>query len=248
MNLSLSLAADAVAGTKTIQSLFLESFDVFTVLLVTGSVIAGTVIARCVLEIRSSNIMPPASERTIREMIERSDLAGLAGFVRRDGAFVSIVTRAALDALARGCDARGARDAAELAAAEQSANWFRKLEPLNIVGNLGPLLGLAGTVWGMVLAFSALSTAAGQASPAMLSAGIAKALFHTLLGLLLAVPALTVFGFYRHRTDRLCTRALVISAELTDLLLVRHAESHGKNSNSTSTAHTPSTARATVNA
>ena len=53
----------------------------------------------------------------------------------------------------------------------------------------------------------------------LLSAGIAKALFHTLLGLLLAVPALTFYGFYRQRLDRLCTRSLIVSSELVDMTI-----------------------------
>ncbi len=217
----LLLAAQPVTETRSIQSLFLESFDAFTVLLVLGSVLAGAVIVRCVLEIREANVLPRESERVIREHLTKGELVRLDEFVRRDDAFVSVVLRAASDALHRGADERSARESAELIASEQAANWFRKLEPLNIVGNLGPLLGLAGTVWGMILAFSALSSTGGQASPVLLSAGIAKALFHTLLGLLLAVPALTVFGFYRQRVDRLCTRAMIVSAELVDLLLAQ---------------------------
>jgi biopolymer transport protein ExbB/TolQ len=70
----------------------------------------------------------------------------------------------------------------------------------------------------MVIAFSALGQAGGQASPATLSLGISKALFHTLLGLLLAVPALAVFGMYRGIVDRLCNRALVVAGSLIELL------------------------------
>ncbi|MBX9735759.1 MAG: MotA/TolQ/ExbB proton channel family protein [Phycisphaerales bacterium] len=219
----LVLAAAPAPASRSLQSLCLESFDAFTVVLILGSVVAGAVLGRCAMEIREAKVLPRESERVMREHLTRGELVRLDEFVRRDEAFVSIVVRAASDALRRGADERGARDSAELVASEQAANWFRKLEPLNIVGNLGPLLGLAGTVWGMILAFSALSSTGGQASPVLLSAGIAKALFHTLLGLLLAVPALTVFGFYRQRVDRLCTRAMIVSAELVDLLLAQHA-------------------------
>lgn len=216
-------ASPAAAPARTIQSLFAESFDTFSVILLLASVVAGAVIIRCVFEIRRATVLPEESEKTIRQYIASNERDRLSEFVRRDQAFVSIVVRAALDAKSRGLDNNAAREAAELAASEQSSAWFHKLEPLNVIGNLGPLLGLAGTIWGMILAFSAISDSGGQASPTMLSSGIAKALFHTLLGLLLAIPSLTVFGFYRQRTDRLCTRALVISAELTDLALAQSA-------------------------
>lgn len=211
-------SAQPAAGI-TLQDLFLQSFDLFTILLVIGSVAAVAIIVRCVLEIRKGVVLPEASERRIRQLIRDQKWNELGSFVQTDGAFVSKVVKAALDAPGGAQGDKGAmREAAELAASEQAANWFRKIEPLNIVGNLGPLLGLAGTVWGMIIAFAALGQSGGQANPATLSIGISKALFHTLLGLMLAVPALTVFGFYRTIVDRLCTRAMAISSELVEML------------------------------
>jgi len=123
------------------------------------------------------------------------------------------VVRAALRAPR---DRTAMRDAAELAASEQISHWFRKIEPLNVIGNLGPLIGLAGTVWGMVLAFSTLGQAGGQAYAGELAGGISKALFHTLLGLMLAIPCLVVFGYYRTIVDRHCNRAMVVCSELVE--------------------------------
>ena len=55
-----------------------------------------------------------------------------------------------------------------------------------------------------------------KASPATLSGGIAKALFHTLLGLCLAIPCLLVFGIYRGIVDRLCTRGIVVASRVLE--------------------------------
>jgi biopolymer transport protein ExbB len=110
------------------------------------------------------------------------------------------------------------REAAELAASEESARWFRKIDMLSVIGNLGPLVGLAGTVWGMILAFTSLGETGGQAGPAQLSLGISKALFHTLLGLCLAIPCLLAYGWYRGVVDRLCTRAIVSASEVIEAL------------------------------
>ena len=78
--------------------------------------------------------------------------------------------------------------------------------------------GLAGTVWGMILAFTSLGESGGQAGPSDLSLGISKALFHTLLGLTLAIPCLFVFGFYRSIVDRICTRGMVVCSQLIEAL------------------------------
>jgi len=215
--------APAADQTVSIISLFWQSSDLFTVLLVLGSLAAGTVIVRCLIEIRASRITPDESERQARRMLAEGNLAGLESYLQRDASFYSHVLRAAMTV--PGHDRAGVRNTAELAASEQCARWFRKIEPLNVIGNLGPLLGLAGTVYGMVLAFVKLGSAGGQANPGLLSGEIGKALFHTLLGLIVAIPSLLVFGLYRSQVDKLCTRAMGISAELVELLCdVRQAQ------------------------
>lgn len=216
-------AAPAATGggggqSVTLIDLFRQSFDLFTILLVLGSLAGWTIIIICIVEVRQKNIAPPESEQVITTLIRSGNFAELRRFTSEDDALVSRVVGAAMGVPT---DDRGAmREAGELAAAEESARWFRKLEPLNVIGNMGPLLGLAGTVWGMIIAFAALGQSGGQANPATLSIGISKALFHTLLGLMLAVPCLCVFGFYRSLVDRLCTRAMVIASELVELLPV----------------------------
>lgn len=209
-------AAVGAAGGGSLQDLFTQSIDLFTVLLVLGSIAAVAVIVRCVYEIRSGRIMPASTETALRRLLKDGKVGEVRGFVERDDTFLSRVLKAALNA--PGDNAAARRDAAEMAASEECSNWFRKIEPLNVIGNLGPLLGLAGTVYGMIIAFASLGQAGGQANPATLSLGISKALFHTLLGLMLAVPALTCFGFYRSIVDRLCTRAMVVASELVDML------------------------------
>src|SRR5207253_7102619 len=104
----------------------------------------------------------------------------------------------------------------------QTANQFRSIEHLNVIGNLGPLLGLLGTVLGMIEAFQAMNAAGGQANPADLAGGISKALAHTMLGLILAVPCLAAFGILRTTVDRLTTKAALVAEEL--LLMMRPSE------------------------
>ncbi len=197
-------------------SLFWQSADLFTILIVIGSVWAAMIIVRCALEVRSTTILNPDSEHAMRKHLRAGRLDELKRFAKQDTSFAGAVIRAALNAPRR--DRQGVHEAAEFAATEEAGRWFRKIEPLNIIGNLGPLLGLAGTVWGMIIAFASLGDTGGRAGPADLSIGISKALFHTLLGLLLAVPALTAFGFYRSYIDKLCTRAMALSAELVEMI------------------------------
>lgn len=199
--------------------LFVQSFDAFTVLLVTGSIAALAVVFSCLIDIRTSKILPRRSVDVAVELTSLGRWEDLRDFVATDESFLGRVVRAAMKS-ARVSDREGVREAAELAAAEESARWFRRIELLNVIGNLGPLVGLAGTVWGMILAFTSLGESGGQAGPTDLSLGISKALFHTLLGLCLAIPSLLAFGMYRSVLDRICTRATVLSGQIIDRLPV----------------------------
>lgn len=124
----------------------------------------------------------------------------------------------------RGISADTAREAAQLEADSQCARWLRRIEPLATIGNLAPLVGLAGTVWGMILAFTTIGAEGGAAGPAQLSLGISKALFHTLLGLCLAVPALLAYGILRSRVDRLCDQATSRTTPLVERVAHRIGE------------------------
>lgn len=197
--------------------LFRQSFDLFSVALLIGSLVAVAWIVRVVLDVRQGVIQPHRSTQALTRAIEGGRIALVTNAVADDRAFVSRTVEAALSQRALGPHAM--RDAAELAASIESARCFRKLELLNVIGNLGPLVGLAGTVWGMILAFTSLGATGGQAGPTDLSLGISKALFHTLLGLLLAVPCLLVFGVYRGIADRICTRAMAEASAAVDRVI-----------------------------
>ena len=70
----------------------------------------------------------------------------------------------------------------------------------------------------MILAFVRLGQAGGAAGPTDLSLGISKALFHTLLGLMLAVPCLLVYGWYRSAIEKWCNEGFARAGELVDRL------------------------------
>ena len=210
-------AAGGGAWSGGVWELFRQSFDLFTVLLVAGSVAMVWVAYLCALDLRESRILPEESLSRLGELARQGNRRELASFVQSDDSFPSHVLRAALEAEAR--DPAAIRETAEMAASEQCARWFRRVEPLGLIGNLAPLVGLAGTVWGMILAFTELGATAGAAGPEDLAPGIAKALFHTLLGLMLAIPALGLFGYFRGRVDRICNRGLRISGDLVERLI-----------------------------
>lgn len=207
------------SGTSALWALFVQSFDVFTILLITGSLVGVAVIVSCCIDLRASRILPRKSVALISDLAGAGRWEDLAEVEKRDPSFLARIASAA--ARQRGRDREAIRETAELAAAEESGRYFRRIELLNVIGNLGPLVGLAGTVWGMILAFTSLGESGGQAGPADLSLGISKALFHTLLGLCLAIPCLLAFGLFRTSIDRACTRGMVHAGQIVEKIPAR---------------------------
>jgi biopolymer transport protein ExbB len=84
-------------------------------------------------------------------------------------------------------------------ASEQLVRLEKRLNWLAIIGQLSPMLGLLGTVTGLVTAFWQIEVRAGQVQPADLAAGIWEALLTTVFGLVIALPTIAVHHFFDRR-------------------------------------------------
>src|SRR5262249_43793890 len=93
-----------------------------------------------------------------------------------------------------------------IALSEQRLLLDRNLGVLGTMGNTAPLIGLLGTVWGIMRAFHDMART-GSAGPSVVAAGVAEALFTTAAGLLVAVPAVMIYNHFVRRTSVLMTKA-----------------------------------------
>jgi biopolymer transport protein ExbB len=106
----------------------------------------------------------------------------------------------------------------QIALSEQRLQLERNLGWLGTMGNTAPLIGLLGTVWGIMRAFHDMAST-GSAGPSVVAAGIAEALFTTAAGLLVAVPAVMIYNYFVRRITVMLTtsenqaRSLRIAAE-----------------------------------
>src|SRR5206468_10775242 len=205
-------AAPATPAAKpTLFSLIIGNMDPVFFVIIGLSITGVTLIIQGFIKNRAVVMLPEGSTNAIREMIQQKRFKELIDFTETDPSFVS---RAINPALKRAPSFSSMKEAMETAIGEQTAEQFRKIEYLNIIGNLGPLLGLLGTVLGMIYAFNAVASSGGQADVSKLSDGIAVALAHTFMGLFLAVPCLAAFGVLRTIVDRLTVRGALAAEEL----------------------------------
>ncbi|MGF1634784.1 MAG: MotA/TolQ/ExbB proton channel family protein [Phycisphaerae bacterium] len=218
--------------------------DPTTIVIILCSILAVTLIVQAFLRVRKTVLLPDESAGQIAEMIENRKLNDLLAYTEQDPSFLS---RCLNPALKRAPSFTSMREALENAVAENTAEEFRKIEYINILANVGPLLGLLGTVIGIMQAFVGLQQAGDEgANPAELATGISVALTTTMLGLLLAIPCLAAYGILRNKVDRI-TADGALQAE--DMLLELKPDAGGKSSSrSSSSTGTPPAAKSSTRA
>jgi biopolymer transport protein ExbB len=112
-----------------------------------------------------------------------------------------------------------------LDAGERVTNQLRKyLRLFSGISQIAPLLGLLGTVLGMIEAFNAISTANAMGQRELLAGGIAQALLTTAAGMFVAIPALLAYLFFVSRIDMLITEIDHLGQQIVELIAGDSAE------------------------
>ena len=114
----------------------------------------------------------------------------------------------------------------EQTADELTTVRMRRVEFLNVLGQVSPMIGLFGTVYGMILAFQAIVIGGGSADPVLLAGGIGTALTTTFWGLVVAIPALAGYAFLRNRIDELTVEATLRAEEVINTFRPRTRKSN----------------------
>jgi biopolymer transport protein ExbB len=169
------------------------------------------IVEHCIT-IRRAVLVPELSVAQVKTMFDERRFREALEFCQNDPSFVSAVVHAGLIEAANGYDAM--ENAMEDATGERTARLYRKIEWLNLLGNVAPMLGLWGTIYGMMVAFGTIEARGGKANPADLAGGIMVALVSTFCGLIVAIPALAAYGIFRSRIEQLSMEAALVAEEL----------------------------------
>ena len=155
---------------------------------------------------RRSRILPDGRIAEVRELVERDRFREAIALVANDASDFGVMLAAAF-AKAPSGHAEMVRTV-EQRAEELVLLRFRSLEWLNILGQVSPMIGLFGTVYGMIVAFQTIASTGGSADPVMLAGGIGTALVTTFWGLLIAIPATSAYAMVRNRAIAVSDEAL----------------------------------------
>lgn len=162
----------------------------------------------------------PAFRQSLLDRLAAGDLAGAARVA--DGATATAIGRIAklgveLKARAAGDEEVQARMDEALSREIHSVD--RRTGFLAMFGNVATLLGLLGTITGMITSFAAVASANPSDRATMLSKGIAEAMNCTAFGLLVAIPALVAYAVFQNRTELFVGKLTALSSEIFHDLL-----------------------------
>ena len=169
-----------------------------------------------VLTIRASVLLPEMEQSQLSAMLGAGQDKQALAFLAEKGSFLAAVMTAGLRHAGGGSVA--AIRAAEEIAEQRTVGLFRKVEVLSIIGNIAPMIGLFGTVYGMIMSFQqmAAATLMTQRPVEVAAGGIRTALVTTFWGLLVGIPALCVYALFHSKIEALASSVMVKAEQLLE--------------------------------
>jgi biopolymer transport protein ExbB len=158
--------------------------------------------------------MPEGLIRDVSDLVEQKHYGEAYQRLAVDPSFLARVLGAGVRKLSSGQAA--ALRAMEMANDDATMEMEHRTTYLATVGTLGPMIGLVGTVYGMILSFRVIATAGASPQARDLAQGISTALFATLEGIAVSIPAIYFYALFRNRIARLSLEVAIAAETLLE--------------------------------
>ncbi len=205
-------AAGASGGTPWINRLRKTGWVGVVELIL--SVVGLTIILERLVNLNKGNIVPPGLARRARQHWEAGDSEAVKQTAANSRSTLGKIIIALVEH--RHVDADELNVYCSDIASRDIRRHMQRSYPLLVIGTVAPLLGLLGTVIGMVGAFESVALAGEMGDPSIMAEDISFALMTTVVGLVVAVPALIAYHFFKSRTQML---SIALEEEAGDLLM-----------------------------
>ncbi len=200
--------------TETVQTMvsFFTKGGLFMWPLLACSIVTVTTIVLSILTLREKKVLPLVVESEIERLVPGGSAERLMRIVNDDNSSLARITRSALQHM------RWPRseniEFAQTKARAELVRLERGLIVLEVVTGIAPLIGLIGTVSGLVQVFSGLGLSSGAADTKSVALGISMALNCTIFGLSIAVPSLIGFSYFSKKVEVLSVQMESIVSDL----------------------------------
>jgi biopolymer transport protein ExbB len=226
--------------TETLQTMvsFFTKGGLFMWPLLACSIVTVTTIVLSVLTLRERKVLPLVIESEIERLVPGGSAERLMRIVNDDSSSLARITRVALQHMrwprSENIEFAQTRARAELVRLE------RGLIVLEVVTGIAPLIGLIGTVSGLVQVFSGLGLSSGAADTKAVALGISMALNCTIFGLSIAVPSLIAFSYFSKKVEVLSVQMeSIVSDLIAKCYYGRTGNEEGRPMRSTTPANAP---------
>lgn len=166
------------------------------------------------LHFRRSVVAPEGLVAEVEDLLGRKQYDRAFGRLAASETELARTLTAGIRRLPAGLPA--AQRAMELANEDVTMEMEHRTTYLATIGTLGPMIGLVGTVYGMIRSFQAIANAGATPQATELASGISTALFVTLEGIALSVPAIAFYAYFRNRIARLSLEIQTVSEALLE--------------------------------
>ena len=201
-------------GTQSFLRWMVEASGPIGLVILAMSVYLVALIAWMALEYRRSIALPPALIREVGDRLTLKQYTEAFQKVSESSSLLGKVLSAGVRKLPSGL--APAQRAMELANDDATMAMEHRTTYLATVGTLGPMIGLVGTVYGMILSFRVIATAGASPQASQLAAGISTALFATLEGIALSIPAIFFHALFRNQIARLSLEVAMTAEALLE--------------------------------
>lgn len=176
------------------------------------------------MTIRRGAVVSSGYMATADALLRKRDYLGLLAVSNRHGEAIARVVQKVLDFMTKNpqADLQHIREIAETEGTRVAANLNNRVIYLADIGMIAPLLGLLGTVFGIIHSFGALGADMGSARYVALSRGISEALVNTAAGLAIGIPAMIFYAFFRGRAQKLISELEAASTHVLALLSLQY--------------------------
>ncbi len=190
----------------------IEASGLFGVVLLLLSFLMVALITMNLLQVRRDVLLPVEFVEAFEEKLSQKDFQGAYELAKNNDSLLARLLAVGLSKLPRGYNEAlaGMQEVGE----DEAMTLEHQLSYLALIGSVSPMIGLTGTVYGMIMSFQEIATSATQPKPSELAAGISTALFTTLEGLMVAIPAMVFYGILRNRVARFLLEVGMVSEGL----------------------------------
>jgi biopolymer transport protein ExbB len=185
----------------------IASGGVIGFVIILTSLVVLALVAENFVNIRRSKLVPVELADELTEHIEGGNYDAARQICKESESFLGDVLAAGLGRVGAMFGFFDMQNAMQEASERRVSKYYRKLEYLSFIGAVSPVMGLLGTVTGMIKSFNVIALTEGAAKPSLLAGGISEALVTTCLGLVVAIPAMFFVTYFRNRIDSYVSEA-----------------------------------------